>query len=100
MLLTFGYNIIDASFACIADEGYCDYTPSDSGCNILSKLIVGTGLKVSGTGDCAYRIEADHYIRGTGGTCTGTGSVPEYKFFNKLDFLMRKKTTCKKLFIK
>ena len=85
--------IIDASLACIADEGYCDYTPSGSGCNVLDKLIAGTGLKVSHTGGCAYRIEADHYIKDSGacGTKTatyvdgeGTKSMDEYQFFNKL----------------
>tara|TARA_R110000824_G_scaffold128568_4_gene289494 strand:+ start:5199 stop:13643 length:8445 start_codon:yes stop_codon:yes gene_type:complete len=74
---------IHARQPCIADSGYCDWSPTVPDCEVFDELNAGSGLKVYKVGDCQYQIEADHYINDTS-YCDWTATV-ENKFFTKLN---------------
>ena len=74
---------IHARQPCIADSGYCDWSPTVPDCEVFDELNAGSGLKVYKVGDCQYQIEADHYINDTS-YCDWTATV-ENEFFNKLN---------------
>jgi len=74
---------IHARQPCIADSGYCDWSPTVTDCGIFDELNAGSGLRVAKVGDCQYQIEADHYINDAS-YCNWVPTV-EDEFFTKLN---------------
>ena len=70
----------------VRDSGYCNWTPSvATACADIDCVVFGTGMKVTSLVDGDAVVEADHYLKDTS-TCNHPSVVPNYKFFNKLNF--------------